>query len=75
MNRFATSELKNDDLKADLKTEISYLAHQYHSSYKPTSGSLKKHRFLKKLRNNKDKGNGVVILDKEKYNIRLVFIE
>ena len=78
INRFATSELKNDDLKADLKTEISYLAHQYHSSYKPTSSSLKKHRILKKLRNNKniiitrpDKGNGVVILERDKYTTSL----
>lgn len=32
INRFLTSELKQDDLKNEVKTEISHLAHQYYSS-------------------------------------------
>ena len=48
--------------------------HAYYSNYKPTANALRKHKIVKKLRNNEniiivrpDKGNGVVILDKNIY--------
>jgi len=74
IHRFTVTELKSEDLKADLKTDISYLAHQYYSSYKPTRNSLKKHSIMKQLQKKQkiiitrpDKGNGVVILNKDQY--------
>ena len=57
-----------------LKTEIAHLAQNYLSSYRPSSNDLKKHRTLQTLKNNPnvmilkpDKGNGVVILDRNIY--------
>ena len=57
-----------------LKTEIAHLAQNYISSYRPSSTDLKKHRILRTLKNNHniiilkpDKGNGVVILDRNIY--------
>ena len=57
-----------------LKTEIAHLAQNYISSYRPSSNDLKKHRILRTLRNNSniiilkpDKGNGVIILDRNIY--------
>ena len=58
-----------------LVTELSHLAHTYVSAYRPTTADLKKHGILKNLRKNKDivilqpdKGNGVVVLDRTKYD-------
>ena len=57
-----------------LKTEIAHLAQNYISSYCPSSNDLKKQHILPTLRNNSnfiilkpDKGNGVVILDRNIY--------
>ena len=57
-----------------LKTEIAHLAQNYISSYRPSSTDLKKHRILRTLKNNHniiilkpDKGDGVVILDRNIY--------
>ena len=67
---------KNTDFSAQqLKMELGHLANNYVSAYQPSSTDLKKHRILKEMKNNKsiivlpsDKGNGVVILDREIYN-------
>ena len=56
-----------------IRSELSHLAHTY-VNYRPTKSSLKKHSILKGLKANSniiitrpDKGNGVVIIDKEVY--------
>ena len=53
---------------------MSHLANSYVNAYKPTKNSLKKHKILKRLRENKgivilrpDKGCGTVILDQEEF--------
>ena len=67
--------LKESNDTGKLATELSHLAHTYVSSYRPTASDLKKHRILKELRKNRnivilrpDKGNGVVILDRQEYD-------
>ena len=54
---------------------LSYLANSYFYNYKPSPRILRQHRVLRNLRKNKDivitkrdKGNGVVILDRKLYN-------
>ena len=53
-----------------MKTDISYLANNYYSNYRPSLNTLKKHKVLEKLRRNKDivitrpdKGNRLVVMD------------
>ena len=68
-------KLMDENSATHLKTEIAHLAQNYVSSYRPSSNDLKKHRIsLRTLRNNSniiilkpDKGNGVVILDRNIY--------
>ena len=68
------SKLIDKNSAVHLKTEIAHLAQNYISSYRPSSNDLKKHRILRTLKNNPniiilkpDKGNGVVILDRNIY--------
>ena len=53
---------------------MSHLANSYVNAYKPTKNSLKKHKILKRLRENKgivilrpDKGCDTLILDQEEF--------
>ena len=69
-----TTEICDKNNEALLKADLSSLAHTYYSNYKPTANALRKHKIVKKLRSNNniiivrpDKGNGVVILDKNIY--------
>ena len=64
-----------------MNAELSSIAQNYCSSYKPSHQALKKHSILKRLRNNKnivickpDKGNSVVILDRTVYNQQMLEI-
>ena len=68
------SNLKNEKDLDLVRSELSYLANTYYSKYKPTKNTLKKHKILKKLKDDPnivitrpDKGNGVVILDRKDY--------
>ena len=74
ISRYTTSKLKKEDMVGELKSGLSHLANTYYNTYRPSRDSLKKHRILKKLKNNKDimitkpdKGNGVVIMDRNSY--------
>ena len=58
----------------EVKKKISNLAHSCANCYKPTLHALKKHRFFKRLANNKvivilhpNKGSGTVILNRDDY--------
>ena len=69
-----TNDLKDKKHSGELKTKMSHLANSYVNAYKPTKNSLKKHKTLKRLRENKDivilrpdKGCGTVILDQEEF--------
>ena len=62
------------ETKSQLKAHLSYLANSYYYNYKPPR-ILRQHCVLRNLRKNKDivitkpdKGNGVVILDRNLYN-------
>ena len=68
------NKLIDKNSASHLKTEIVHLAQNYVSSYRPSSNDLKKHHILRTLKNNPniiilkpDKGNGVVILDRNIY--------
>ena len=68
------AKLRNEEDYTHLKNELTHLAQSYISSYHPSPSDLKKHRILKSIRNNErviilkpDKGNGVVIMDREVY--------
>ena len=59
----------------EIRNDLSHLAKTYHSSYKASHSTLKKHRILQRLRGNKDiviiipgKGNGVVVLNRSDYD-------
>ena len=75
IHRFLRSELSSNQYENTLKTDISYLTNNYYSNYYPSLNTLKKHKILDKLRRNKDivtirpdKGNGVVVMDRNIYN-------
>ena len=68
------SNLKDLKYEDQVRGELSHLAYSYYSKYKPNKNSLKKHKVLEKLKSNEniviikpDKGNGVVIVDKQDY--------
>ena len=68
-------DIKKISDEGKLRSEISHLANNYISSYKPNKNTLKKHGILKRLKNNKDiviirpdKGSGVVILNRCDYD-------
>ena len=67
-------QLRNSEDHTLLRNELAHLAQSYISSYRPTPSDLKKYQILKKIRNNDtiiilkpDKGNGIVIMDKDIY--------
>ena len=69
------NNLKSEEAKSQIKEYLSYLANSYFYNYKPSPRILPQHCVLRNLRKNKnivitkpDKGNGVVILDRELYN-------
>ena len=75
IHRFLRSELSRNQFENALKTNISYLANNYYSNYRPSLNTLKKHKILEKLRRNKDiviirpdMGNGVVVMDRVIHN-------
>ena len=68
------SDLPRNQFENALKTDISYLANNYYSNYRPLLNT-KKHKILEKLRRNldiviirPDNGNGVVVMDRIIYN-------
>ena len=74
-------DLKDKRKSGQLKARISNLGNVYWSSYKPTQNTLRKHGILKKLRTRKDivivrpdKGSGVVILDRDIYDRKILEI-
>ena len=79
--RSLSRDLKHDRKSGQLKATISNLANVCWSSYKPTQNTLRKHGILKKLRTRKetvtvrpDKGNGVVVLDRDIYDRKILEI-
>ena len=75
IHRFLSKNLIDEANKPQLKAEISHMTHTYFSNYKPSRRILHQHNILTKLKNNKDlvickpdKGNGVVILERSKYD-------
>ena len=81
IHRSLSRNLKDERNPGELKAMISNLANVYWSSYKPTQNTLRKHGILKKLRTRKDivivrpdKGSGVVILDRDIYDRKILEI-
>ena len=75
MHRFLLENLKNEIDKPALKSELSHLINSYVHNYKLSRSTLRKHGILKKLKSDKsivilrpDKGNGVVVLDRNQYD-------
>ena len=66
--------LRNREHSMILKSKVANLAHSYISAHHPTTQDVRKHRILRNLKNNNgiivlrpDKGNGVVIMDRNEY--------
>ena len=59
MCNFLTSNMKDKEKTGEIVSQLSYLANSYYNYYKPSVSTLKKHGFLKRLRNNQE----IVILD------------
>ena len=66
--------LRNREHSIILKSKVANLAHSYISAHHPTTQDVRKHRILQNLKNNNniivlrlDKGNGVVIMDRNEY--------
>ena len=75
MYRTMKSDIKSNEDTGRLKSDISHIANKYISDYKPSKSTLRKHGILRRLRKNNqiviirpDKGNAVVILNREHYN-------
>ena len=69
-----SKDLKHEKDAGEVKAKISYLANNYVNTYKPSKNTLRKHKIIKILRNNKDilitkpdKGNGVIIVNRAIY--------
>ena len=74
LHRFMKEDLKHQQDSGKLQSEISHIANSYYYNYLPSKSTLKKHGILKRLQTNPnivitrpDKGNGVVVLDKDLY--------
>ena len=74
IGKFKTQELEDNQISTRLKNELSQMANSYVYKYTTSFNSLKKHKILQKLKCNKDivithpdKGNGVVILNRDEY--------
>ena len=72
--KFMTQELDDNQTSNRLKNELSQMANSYVYKYTPSFNSLKKRKIIQKLKCNKDivvthpdKGNGVVILNRDEY--------
>ena len=73
IHRFLRSELSSNQFENALKTDISYLANNYYSNYRPSLNTLKNTRYYRNLKETNtiirpDKGNGVVIMERVIYN-------
>lgn len=71
MHCFLLENLKSKIDKPALKSELLHFANSYVYNYKPSRPTLRKRGILRKLKNNKsiiilrrDKGNGIVVLDR-----------
>ena len=73
INRTMVRNLIDRKQKGKLVADLSHLAHSYVSSHQPSAADLRKFRILKELRKNKDivilpdKGNGIVVMDRNAY--------
>ena len=74
IHRTMSKDSKDQKDTEEVKAKISYFANTYINSSKPTKKTLRKHKILRKLRNNNnilitkpDKENGVVIVDRIYY--------
>ena len=72
--KFLTKDIEENEVSAQLKSELTNLANCYIYKYTPSKSSLKKHKILQKLRSQNniiithpDKGNGIVILNRSDY--------
>ena len=68
-------KIKNKENSSLLRNEITHLAQNYISSYRATPADLKKYHILRNIKKKTDiiilkpdKGNEVVILDRQVYN-------
>ena len=79
LHRVLTKEVKNEEARPELKTEMSHPVRNYYDTSKPSQSSLNKRGILKKLQRNEgiiivkpDKGNGVIILDRNTHHNSLL---
>ena len=81
IHRSMSKDLKHEKDAGEVKAKMSYLANNYINTYDPSKNTLRKHKMLKKVRNNKDilitktdKGNGVIIVNRAIYIYTYIYI-
>ena len=69
------NNLKSEETRIQIKAHLSYLANSFFCNHKPSPRILRQHHILRNLRKNKniiitkpDKENGVVMLDRKRYD-------
>ena len=74
IHRSMSKDLKHEKDAGKVKAKISYLTNKYVNTYKSSKNTLRKHKIIKILRNNKDilimkpdKGNGIIIVQRDIY--------
>ena len=79
MNYTMSRNIKDSKLLEKLTADLSHLAHSYMASYRPSKKDLRRYKVLKelKIKNNivilkPDKENGVVILDRDDFDKRML---
>ena len=72
--KFLTKDIEENEVSAQLTSELTHLANCYIYKYTPSKSSLKRHKILQKLRSQNniiithpDKCNGIVILNRSDY--------
>ena len=74
IHRPRSKDLKHEEDSGEVKAKMSYLVNNYISAYKPSTNTLRKHKILKEVKNNKDilttkpyKDNRVIIVNRAIY--------
>ena len=74
ISRMMIKDLKDEKQSGDLQSKIANMAHNYITSYNPSSETKHKYGIIKRLQNNHnivitrpDKGSGTIVLDRIKY--------
>lgn len=71
--------IKDNKMAGKMASDLSHLAHEYVTSYKPLNADLRKHKILRNLKKRvvilkPDKGNVVVVINRINYDAAMLRI-